>query len=694
MIFTQGTEKKNIFLGDFEIDFAKGVITTSANGQVSLQSKFLHVLQVLVENYPSPVSRDDLIDKVWDGNFFVGDKALNNAIWNLRNSLGSSDQTFIETKRGKGYQLLVEPKELTCKMRFQSSRKMHFFGLIAFAIILAACYQMFLTENKTQSSIVPPFQVETNLPGQEFYPVISQDDRYLAFIGKNGNERNIFLKDRLAKSQKVTQITFDSFPKTNLAWPSDGDELFFLSFDEGWKNCYIKKVNVKTSLLTPVIPCHDSATTYFNVSPDAKKLVYRDKKSDDQEAGLYLFNLERKLKKPTRLFCNNCGFSDKDVAFSPDSQYLAFTRRHHKLSEDIFLYGFKEEKELRLTQNEYDILGLDWRKDGDAIVFSSRKNGTSLTSLLDINTMTIKLIDIPGTKQPTVNNEALYLEHHATDEYIAYIDLNSDIKFPRPLLRANYSIRYPDYSRVKNEIVYISNEQGSAEVWSYSIATGSRKKMTSLNKNILYPKWSNDGNKIAFLMCNDDATKNTIYILDTQTKQITAVNSPFKNHNRPVWSNDDHSIITVAEFNGRSFPYQISIKNGQAKQLSQQQARFIQTAENNRFFFNYSTRDPLRQSSVVRYDNIQTVLPKGEKGTKYNWVVTDNVVYYLSEQEDIFLLKKYDIDYQSTEQLLALPKDMVHRYGGLKFIKDKNWIIFNAKSSAEVDIIRIALNDI
>ena len=692
-MLSRNSKIKNVFLDDFEIDFARSVIITPTKNEVALQSKFLRVLKILVEAYPNPVSRDQLIDEVWDANFLVGDKALNNAIWNLRNSLGASDQSYIETKRGKGYVLLVRPKVTTYRDFHQINKKYLYFSFIALAFIVTSGYQL-LSRSEANQTIIPPFRVETNLPGQEYYPVISDDDRYLAFIGKNGNDRNIYLKDRLSDNQKITQITFDNSPKYNLAWPSKSNDLFFLSFDREWRNCEIKKVNIRTKLLASVIPCHDKATTYFNISSDATKLVYRDKKSDDREAGLYLFNLNSESKHPIRLFCNNCGFSDKDVAFSPDSQYLAFTRRHHKLSEDIFLYDFNKGQEHRLTQNEYDILGLDWRKSGDTIIYSSRKNGTSLTSLLDVDTKQTKLINIPGTKQPTVNSEAVYLEHHSTDEYIAYIDLNSEIKFPRPLLRANYSIRYPDYSVANNEIAYLSNEHGSAEIWSYSVADGTRNKLTSLNKNILYPKWSNDGTKIAFLMCNDDASKNAIYVLDTQSQQITPIDSPFKNHNRPVWSSDDNWIITAAKSKGRSLPYKISIKDGKTKQLSDQEARFVQTTSDDRLFFNYGTQDSLLQSSLDGNYDTSIVLPIGEKGTKYNWVVADRSVFYLAEQEELFILKKYDLDLKVSEKLVALPKDMVHRYGGLKFLKNKNWIVFNAKSSAEVDIIRIALNDI
>ena len=49
----------------------------------SLQPKFIEVLVYLAENYPRIITRDELIEHVWLGNNYVGEKALTNAIWHL-----------------------------------------------------------------------------------------------------------------------------------------------------------------------------------------------------------------------------------------------------------------------------------------------------------------------------------------------------------------------------------------------------------------------------------------------------------------------------------------------------------------------------------------------------------------------------------------------------------------------------------
>ncbi|MGP4933124.1 winged helix-turn-helix domain-containing protein [Pseudoalteromonas nigrifaciens] len=58
-----------------------------ADNECILQPKFIELLCFLTECYPHAVTREELIDNVWDGNQFVGEKALTNAIWHLRKAL-------------------------------------------------------------------------------------------------------------------------------------------------------------------------------------------------------------------------------------------------------------------------------------------------------------------------------------------------------------------------------------------------------------------------------------------------------------------------------------------------------------------------------------------------------------------------------------------------------------------------------
>lgn len=74
-------------LSHIVIDPVALTLTAPQQAVVSIQQKPMEVLQFLAQQYPALVSREQLITAVWDGNSYVGEKALTNAIWQLRHQL-------------------------------------------------------------------------------------------------------------------------------------------------------------------------------------------------------------------------------------------------------------------------------------------------------------------------------------------------------------------------------------------------------------------------------------------------------------------------------------------------------------------------------------------------------------------------------------------------------------------------------
>lgn len=99
-------EKQDILsLGDFEFCSSKGVIRTE-NQQEELTKNEMRILQILARRRGQIVSREELMNALWDNYLFVDDNTLTVNITRLRGkleNLGVKDK--IITKRGMGYQL-------------------------------------------------------------------------------------------------------------------------------------------------------------------------------------------------------------------------------------------------------------------------------------------------------------------------------------------------------------------------------------------------------------------------------------------------------------------------------------------------------------------------------------------------------------------------------------------------------------
>lgn len=76
-----------------------------------LQDKAWQVLAMLIDNAPQVVSRQALIEKIWRGRHFTGEKGLNQALWAIRTALGDEARspTYIRTISRTGYQWIGVP---------------------------------------------------------------------------------------------------------------------------------------------------------------------------------------------------------------------------------------------------------------------------------------------------------------------------------------------------------------------------------------------------------------------------------------------------------------------------------------------------------------------------------------------------------------------------------------------------------
>lgn len=80
------------------------MVLDKSGKKTKVEPRIMRVLQILVDNSPNVVSREQLIEEVWD-NYGGADDALNQAISHLRKILHDTkkDDRIIETVVKKGY---------------------------------------------------------------------------------------------------------------------------------------------------------------------------------------------------------------------------------------------------------------------------------------------------------------------------------------------------------------------------------------------------------------------------------------------------------------------------------------------------------------------------------------------------------------------------------------------------------------
>lgn len=95
-------------LGDWQVDVSGNRLLRE--GEVRpLRHKAMELLALLARHAGRTVTREEIVEAVWDGNQFVAPKAINTAVWTIRQALGDDPEAprYLETIAKKGYRLIA-----------------------------------------------------------------------------------------------------------------------------------------------------------------------------------------------------------------------------------------------------------------------------------------------------------------------------------------------------------------------------------------------------------------------------------------------------------------------------------------------------------------------------------------------------------------------------------------------------------
>ncbi|MDR2131827.1 MAG: response regulator transcription factor, partial [Clostridiales Family XIII bacterium] len=91
--------------GELTLDVGRGTLFYRGNG-AELTRNELRILQLLMENQGKIVSRDDIMNALWQSDAFVDDNTLTVNINRLRRKLEAAGaKDLLKTRRGQGYSL-------------------------------------------------------------------------------------------------------------------------------------------------------------------------------------------------------------------------------------------------------------------------------------------------------------------------------------------------------------------------------------------------------------------------------------------------------------------------------------------------------------------------------------------------------------------------------------------------------------
>lgn len=690
---------------------------TLSQGTTSLQiqQKPMEVLCYLASQYPALVTREQLIDAVWDGNVYVGEKALTNTIWQLRQALTPFGQAdLIATVRKKGYRLQQTPVMTDAAVQSAASASAtpvtvsspplprgngprlnwRWSGWVVAVTILCGSLLYWGWPAKA-----PGLSQITRQQGWSMFPTVTPDGRYLVYSWQQfGQPADLFLQDLQQPDSAARQLTFTPLDELRPVISSDGQTLYYSSKSPLDGRCLIHQLSLQTLQEHPLQTCGRHGDIYLDLSPDNRYLYFNGSR-DAQGRSWYRLDLQQTTPKAEAMPCHdNCAQRVRDIAVQPGGPYIALTRRANRLSEEVFLYDQHSGRERQLTSGQSDIRGMAWSPDGRQLIYSSENNGRSLGFVLEIHSGKQKAIaadDVSFVSRITDNGQ-LYFHRDSSVPQLGYVPLHT-ASAVFPLSAGDLSYQAPDFHQGRAQLVYISNENGSnengsnksgnSELWLADRQLLQKQQLTRLHGVIKYPRWSHQGDRVLFVSRSADSLHDRLTILDVATGQLSFPDTGIQVHGRPSWTADDKAVLLPVQ--GKLMRF--DLHDGHKEVITQGSGNYAQMPDARGFYYTKG------RGQGIWWQALQQGRPAGAPlqiisgeafSESYSWLATPTQIFYLQAVKDGVEVWVMHLASQQQRRLVVLPAGQTELAANLAFDEAGQRLLLQYSPVPRIDIWR------
>lgn len=682
---------------------------SQGTSSLQIQQKPMEVLCYLASQYPALVTREQLIDAVWDGNVYVGEKALTNTIWQLRQALtpfGLAD--LIATVRKKGYRLQQAPVLMPAAVQVLSADNSpaatvathpppspsktnwlrrsgwHWSGWIMATVILC-CSLLYWG----WPAAAPVLSQITRQQGWAMFPTVTPDGRYLVYSWQQfGQPADLFLRDLQQPESTTRQLTFTPLDELRPVISSDAQTLYYSSKSPRDGRCLIHQLSLQTLQEQTLQSCGRHNDVYLDLSADNRYLYFNGSR-DAQGRSWYRLDLQQPTAKAEAMPCHDhCEQRVRDIAVQPDGPYIALTRRANRLSEEVFLYDQQSGRERQLTSGQSDIRGIAWSPDGRQLIYSSENNGRSLGFMLDINSgrqTAISIDDMSFVSRVTADNQ-LYFHRDSSVPQLGYVPLHT-ASAVFPLSAGDLSYQAPDFHQGREQLVYLSNENGHSELWLADRQLLQKQQLTRLNGVIKYPRWSHRGDKVLFVSRSASSLHDRLTILDVATGQLSFPNTGIQVHGRPSWTADDKAVLLPVQGKLTRF----DLQNGHKEVMTQGSGNYAQMPDEHGFYYTKG------RGQGIWWQALQHGKPAGAPvqivsgeafSESYSWLATPTQIFYLQAVKDGVEVWVMQLTSQEQRRLVVLPAGQTDLAANLAYDEAGQRLLLQYSPVPRIDIWR------
>nr|WP_315490222.1 winged helix-turn-helix domain-containing protein [uncultured Rhodoferax sp.] len=614
--------KDRFTLGEWTVDAAGNRLLRGDESR-PLRHKAMALLVLLARHGGQTVSRDEIVNAVWDGNQFVAPKAINTAIWTIRQALDDDPEAprYVETVAKKGYRLIApvgaSPAAVAAlppASAFPASLPV---ALLLAALMLGGMVWYWLQGTPPERTLAPLASARplTQEPGMEYMGQLSPDGSLVAFAWWQGKGAGrLYLRtaaDLNAEPQPISAVGGDV---QGLAWAPDGQSIAYVA-SRGAEQCSLWIYSLKDRSQRELANCLPLFTPTVDWSPDGRWIAFSA--SAEGVGGLFLINpngtgLRRLSTAPP------AAMADHQPAWSPDGQRLAFARQDPADgTRDLYEISLDGKLE-RLTHLKlYGLHGLSYVDSGRDLMFSTTRQDARV--LLRWDRASSKAVPVGLDGSAPKRNADGSIVYALMRAHVSLARLAWGNGFPERQFSSVTNDRSPDVSG--HAAVFVSQRSGQSELWQIDSKGASARQLTRLEGVVAAPAFSPNGDQVALLGSCGPAKRFGLCVTDRSNTGAQSLSADAANYGRPSWHPGAKEIWVASDRGGSWQLWRFAADGSRPPTVEPTEAapgQVIQWAQDGQTFF-YQTRlgDKLRQRSMDGRERQLDPLQPGE--TLVHW---------------------------------------------------------------------------
>lgn len=508
-------------LGDWRVDVSGNRLQRGDEVR-PLRHKAMELLLLLARHAGRTVTRDEIVEAVWDGNQFVAPKAINTAVWTIRQTLGDDPDAprYLETIAKKGYRLIAPVSPLPAAPAPDpapdapalpnppSGRRPRWLLTAAGVLLLGAVVATMRlapwadTPGDLRAGSAPPAPTAptplTQDPGVEYLGALSPDGTQLAFAwwrGRGNGELHLRRVD--APGQAPQPLAAGHGDVHSLAWAPDGRAIAFAALgDDGHCRVWLQPLPPGASPPSPreLGECALLRTPLLAWSPDGRQITFSAER--DGAGGLFAIGpdgqgLQRLTTSPP------AAMADHQPAWAPDGSHLVFVRQD-PADGTRDLHEWRPGGEVRrlTTLKLHFVHGLTHAADGRDLVFSTTRQDTRMLQRWQRADGQVVPLGLEGSAPARSADGSLVYALMRTQVSIARLAFQGQ---PVRSFQGVASDRVPRPDPAAQRIAFVSRRSGALELWLAAPDGSAARALTALGGVVEAPAWSPQGDRLAFI---------------------------------------------------------------------------------------------------------------------------------------------------------------------------------------------------